>query len=286
MPPNTRRYFEESGQLREGRTPDESREFEALLRSKIGGQFQDLVTPENIGLMSLIGRPDFKYNYRGLNYPQGLDSPEETEFMREDLSTVLRSANQELPEGKRIFGLGSEADARLYAHELRHEKMGREYINRLMDLMYSSTSLPAYKDNINKAYEYFTDSEKNRKLPFRDRVKIKNAPLEEKERFVLDYLKDQNWILRDAASNRGEKVSFLSRLRSADARKFIDKNFDLNRSGAVGGFKGSKKLPSNVIEYRSKFPFLNFIGRLEEPAVEKKATGGNVEKVYTERKMI
>jgi hypothetical protein len=230
--PNTRRYFEESGQLREGRTPDESREFEALLRSKIGGQFQDLVTPENIGLMSLIGRPDFKYNYRGLNYPQGLDSPEETEFMREDLSTVLRSANQELPEGKRIFGLGSEADARLYAHELRHEKMGREYINRLMDLMYSSTSL------------------------------------------------------RDAASNRGEKVSFLSRLRSADARKFIDKNFDLNRSGAVGGFKGSKKLPSNVIEYRSKFPFLNFIGRLEEPAVEKKATGGNVEKVYTERKMI
>lgn len=286
MPPNTRRYFEESGQLREGRTPDQSREFEALLRSKIGGQYKDLVTPENIGLMALIGRPDFKYNYRGLNYPQGLDSPEETELMRQELSTVLRSANQELPEGKRIFGLGSDADARLYAHELRHEKVGREYINRLMDLMYSSTSLPAYEDNIKKAYEYFTDNEENRKLPFRDRVKIANAPLEEKERFVLDRLKDKDWIFRDAASNRGEKVSFLSKLKSADAKQFIDKNFDLNRSGAVGGFKDNKKLPSNVIEYRSKFPFLNFIGRLKEPDVERKYTGGNVEKVYTERKMI
>lgn len=285
MPPNTRRYFEESGKLLEGRSPDQSREFEALLRSKIGGQFQGLVTPEKVGLMALIGDPRSEYTIRGINYRPGVSNITDKDegLIREELSNVLAEGNQELPKGKKIFGLGAAADPRLYAHELRHESVvNAEDRNRLFDLMYSSTSIPAYKDNIKKAYEHFISTPENRKLPFEERLGLANAPIEEKEKFVLNLLKDRDWLLRQAATD--EDVSFLSAIRRPS--NFIDKNLELNRSGAVGGFKGNKKLPSSLIEYRSKFPFLNFIGRIDEPAPKKKAAGGNVEKVYIDRKMI
>lgn len=288
MPPNTRRYFEESGNLLEGRSPDQSREFEALLRSKVGDQFKGLVTPENVGLMALIGNPRSKYSLRGVNYYPGFSSTtdKQEELIREELSNVLEEGNQELPKGKKIFGLGAAADPRLYAHELRHESTKHEGSNRLFDLMYSSTSIPAYKDNIEKAYDHLIYTTENRKLPFKERLRLANAPINEKEEFVLNALKSKsnNWILRDAA--REEGISFISSFKAADIEKFIDRNLELNRSGAVGGFQGSKKLPSSLIEYRSKFPFLNFIGRIDEPAPKKKATGGNVEKVYIDRKMI
>lgn len=282
MPPNTRRYFEESEQLLKGRSP-ESPEFAALMRSKVGGQFQGLVTPERLGVMALVGNPaESNWDTAGIRF-----NPLASEAqIKEILGPVLENANQELPKGKRIFGIGSQADAGTYAHELRHENVGSEAVNRFFDVMYGSTSLPSYKVNIERAYDYLTDTPEYRNASFKERWVIDNAPLQQKEKLVLDTLKGKahNWILKDAAKNEG--ISIASSFESADIESFIDKNFDLNRSGAVGGFKDNKKLPSNVIEYRSKFPFLNFIGRLKGLDVERKYTGGNVEKVYTERKMI
>ena len=58
MPPrNTQRYFEELNQQRKGRAPG-SPEFEALIRSKIGGQFQGLTGSETMAKAELIGKPE------------------------------------------------------------------------------------------------------------------------------------------------------------------------------------------------------------------------------------
>lgn len=282
MPPNTRRYFEESEQLLKGRSP-ESPEFAALMRSKVGGQFQGLVTPEILGVMALVGNPtESNWSSAGIRF-----NPLASEAqIKEILGPVLEEANQEVPKGKRIFGIGSQADVGTYAHELRHESVGSEKTNRFFDVMYGSTSMPSYKANIERAYDYLTDTPEYRNASFQERWVIDKAPLQQKEKLVLDALKskENNWILTDAAKNEGISPAYFSEIENIE--DFLDRNFKLNKSGAVGGFKGNKKLPSNIIEYRSKFPFLNFIGRLEEPDVKRKYTGGNVEKVYTERKMI
>lgn len=282
MPPNTRRYFEESEQLLKGRSP-ESPEFAALMRSKVGGQFQGLVTPERLGVMALVGNPtESNWDTAGIRFnPLASES-----HIKESLGPVLEDANQELPKGKRIFGIGSQADTGTYAHELRHESVGSEAANRFFDVMYGSTSLPSYKANIKRAYDYLTDTPEYRNASFKERWFIDNAPLQQKEKLVLDALKGKanNWILKDAAKNEG--ISIASSFESADIENFIDRNLKLNKSGAVGATKAGKKLDPVVIEFRSKLPFLNFMGRLEESDLKKKSTGGNVEKVYIERKMI
>jgi hypothetical protein len=282
MPPNTRRYFEESEQLLKGRSP-ESPEFAALMRSKVGGQFQGLVTPERLGVMALVGNPaESNWDTAGIRF-----NPLASEAqIKESLGPVLDDASQELQKGKRIFGIGSQADAGTYAHELRHENVGSEKVNRFFDVMYGSTSLPAYKANIKRAYDYLTDTPEYRKASFQERWVIDNAPLQQKEKLVLDALKGKanNWILKDAAKNEG--ISLAYAFESANIEDFIDRNLKLNKSGAVGATKGGKKLDPVVLEFRSKFPFLNFMGRLEESDIKKKSTGGNVEKVYIERKMI
>lgn len=282
MPPNTRRYFEESEQLLKGRSP-ESPEFAALMRSKVGGQFQGLVTPERLGVMALVGNPaESNWDTSGIRF-----NPLASEAqIKEILSPVLEDASQELPKGKRIFGIGSQADAGTYAHELRHENVGSETVNRFFDVMYGSTSLPAYKANIKRAYDYLTNTPEYRKASFKERWVIDNAPLQQKEKLVLDALKGNanNWILKDAAKNEG--ISIASSFESADIENFIDRNLKLNKSGAVGATKGKKKLDPVVLEFRSKFPFLNFMGRLEESDLKKNFAGGNVEKVYIDRKMI
>jgi len=272
MPQNTRRYFEESEQLLEGRKP-ESPEFAALMRAKIGDRFRNLVTPEKLGLMALIGDPKTRnWNVAGINFPTGLDTPENVEAMREEIAPVLDETGQELPKGKRIFGVGSQADAATYAHELRHEAVENETTNRMLDLVHGSTSLPAYKANIDKAYMWLTDFDYRRA----------NAPYQEKEKFVLDNLR--SFIKREAYDSgmtamNGHKYVF--------DNDFVNKNIELNKSGAVGAFDASnKQLDKNFIVARAKLPFLNFVGRIEEPTPKKKASGGMIENTTHDRKTI
>ena len=75
MPPNTRRYFEESENSLTGRFP-ESPEFQALIRSKIGDRFKESVTPEKIGLAALIGDPRKSRAFLDLmSIPHGFQAP-------------------------------------------------------------------------------------------------------------------------------------------------------------------------------------------------------------------
>lgn len=299
MPPNTRRYFEESENSLTGRSP-ESPEFQALIRSKIGERFKESVTPEKIGLAALIGDPrksraflDLMGIPHGFQSPRTL-SPQEVEayiggsslagaFSKpEDFSKVGSELldNRQVPKGKRIFGVGAAADVGTWSHEFRHDSEKNEIANRMMDVIYGSTSLPSYKANVKNVYNYLINSDPaNTKKPFKEREKMRNAPLGEQEKYVLDRLKN-NYIEGETAE---AELGYFPRIFNLD---YIDKNFELNRSGAVGGNKDGKPLPEDILKFRSKLPFLNFIGRLDEPALKKKAVGGNVEKVYIDRKMI
>jgi hypothetical protein len=67
---------------------------------------------------------------------------------------------------------------------------------------------------------------------------------------------------------------------------FVDKNIELNRAGAKGGFMNGNQLPKHIIDYRAKLPFLNFVGRLDEYETAKKAAGGSIENTTHYRKMI
>lgn len=224
MPPSTRRYFEESEDLISGVSPDRP-EFEALIRSKIGGRFKESVTPEKIGLAALIGDPKAKWSLRGFQSREILP-PEQ---IKEHAGPILEG--KEPPAGKRIFGVGAGASPRTWAHEFRHDLERNEYNNRMLDVMYGSTSLPAYKANIEKVYEHLTRSDpENRKKSFEERYKIHYAPLEEKEKFVLDKLKNSYASGREL----NEEMGAFSQIFDEG---YIDKNFKLNRSGAVGGTK-------------------------------------------------
>lgn len=272
--PQTKRYFEESEDLISGVSPDRP-EFEALIRSKIGGRFKESVTPEKIGLAALIGDPTAKWSLRGFNSYEGIPTAQE---IKDYAGPILEG--KEPPAGKRIFGVGAGASPRTWAHEFRHDIERNEYNNRMLDVMYGSTSLPAYKANIEKVYEHLTRSDpENRKKSFEERYKIHYAPLEEKEKYVLNELKNSYASRREI----NEEMGTFSQIFNKD---YIDKNFELNRSGAVGGTKGNKTLPKDILEFRSKFPFLNFIGRLEEPSSKKKATGGAIENTTHDRKLI
>lgn len=299
MPPNTRRYFEESENSLTGRSP-ESPEFQALIRSKIGERFKESVTPEKIGLAALIGDPrksraflDLMSIPHGFQAPRTL-SPKEVEayigggslagiFAKPEQFSEFGAElldNRQVPEGKRIFGVGSAADAGTWSHEFRHDFEKDEIKNRMMDVIYGSTSLPSYKANIERVYNYLINSDpETTKKKFKEREQMRNASLNNQEKYVLDRLKN-NYIEGESVE---AELGFLPRIFNLD---YIDKNFELNRSGAVGGNKDGKPLPEDILKFRSKLPFLNFIGRLDEPAPKKKAVGGNVEKVYIDRKMI
>jgi len=266
MPQNTRRYFEESENLLRGRTPESyGSEFAAVMRSKLGERFKHLASPEKLGLMSLIGDPRGSWNVAGVNFPTGLDNPKNERLMAEALEPVLEGGS--MPKGKRIFGVGRGADAATYAHELRHDKVHDEVTNRMMDLIHGSTSLPAYKANIDKVYDYLSGFDFRKKFD----------PIEQKEAKVLDFFKR---LANEEAQASGVGVS--KRIFSGD---WIKKNVELNKAGAVGGFLGQEKLPNSVIEFRAKLPFLNFVGRLGDGSV-KKASGGMIENTTHYRKIL
>jgi hypothetical protein len=130
--------------------------------------------------------------------------------------------------------------------------------------------LPAYKKNVEQVYGYLTNFD----------YRKANAPLNEKERFVLEEL---NPILKDEPEFAGIKNHRLS-------EKWLEENIKLNKSGAVGGTMKGKKaqfdLPDSILQYRAKMPFLNFVGRLEEPKTTKKASGGSIENTTHDRKII
>lgn len=277
MPQNTQRYFEEAEQGLEGRSP-ESPEFLALMRSKIGDRFKKSVTPEKIGLAALLGDPKANWNVRGFNSNEIMSTKELEDYA----GPVLEGKKP--PEGKRIFGVGAGAQPRTWAHEFRHDLIRDEFGNRMLDVMYGSTSLPAYKANIEQVYEHLTssnpeNSKKSSNERFISYLEALSTPIEEKEKFVLNALKNSY-----AARHEVDKA--IGGFSQIFGKNYIDKNFELNRSGAVGGTKGSKTLPEDVLEFRSKFPFLNFIGRLEDPTSKKKAAGGAIENTTHDRKII
>jgi len=277
MPPGTKRYFEEKEDLLTGRSPD-SPEFQALVRSKIGDRFKESVTPEKIGLAALIGDPKEKWNLSGFQSKE-IIPPEQ---IKSHVGPILEG--REPPTGKRIIGVGASADAGTWAHEFRHDFERNERSNRMLDVMYSSTSLPAYEANIKKVYEYLINSDpENRKKSSNERfisyLETFSTPIKEKEKYVLDALKNSYASRREV----DEEIGPFSQIFG---KNYVDKNFELNRSGAIGGTKGSKTLPKDILELRSKFPFLNFIGRLEEPDSKKKAVGGMIENTTHDRKII
>jgi len=267
MPKNTRRYFEESEDLLKGRSPESyGSEFAALMRSKLGSPYQHLASPAKLGLVSLVGDPKGDWNAAGVNFLTGLESTKDKQEMETALQPVLEG--QPMPEGKRIFGIGRGADARTYAHELRHEDIKGELQNRMLDLIHSSTSLPAYKANVNQVYGYLTDFDPEKK----------NTPVEEKEKRIFEEL---NYYLKRAPHD--SDLGFFTKAMAGD---WLNKNLEVNKAGAVGAFLDGKKLPNSMLKYRAKLPFLNFIGRLEEPKTAKKASGGSVENTTHDRKII
>jgi hypothetical protein len=264
---NSKRYFEESGTQLKARSPEEYGKigFEALMRSKIGPRYQDLVNEERIGLTALIGDPKAEYTLSGVNFRQGFANEQEKKIADNFLSPAL--GEEGLPSGKRIFGIGRPAGANTFAHELRHDAVVNESQNRMLDLVYSSTSLPAYKSNVERIYGFLTDFD----------YKKANAPLSEKEKFVLEGL---GYLLKDEP-----RIANIDPDRMIN-KQWLEENIALNKSGAIGGTKNGKNLSDSILQYRAAMPFLNFVGRLEDKKPVKKSIGGNVEKVSYDRKLI
>ena len=285
MPQNTRRYFEELGQSLKGRSPD-SPEFAALLRSKIGKDYQHLVNPETIGLAALMGDPKATpSNLYGLNTgntPKSL--PERIKHkleLDEQLGKHFDEIKADRPpktwtetltgkDKKRIFALGNQADPETWAHEFRHEEIKSEDENRIQDL-FNSTSYPDYKNKINMWYNY-------------GKKAAPEVPFNEKEKIVLNELRLNLplAIQRYMSNQAGKTVSF------EDAADLLKTHIDLNRSGAKGAYDSAgKKLDKNFIKARVDIPLLNFIGQgILEPTLKKKASGGSIEKTTHDRKII
>jgi hypothetical protein len=274
MPKGSHRYFEESENLLRGKSPEDyGPEFAALMKSKLGGRFEGLVSPElnKVGLMSLVGNPSQFYDIAGINF-SGNDKDRLINIASETIRPIAQKGDLEkIQEGKRILGIGSGTDIGTYAHELRHEVVNDERKNRVYDLVYGSTSPASYKENLNQVYNYLTN------FDFRKQ----NIPIQEKEKLVLDFIKDE------IANERNEAFRFSRPPKEGD---FLGENFKLNKEGAIGGFLNNKKLPKSILNDRSKMPFLNFVGRLgsleSEEENKRKAMGGNVERVSYDRKLI
>lgn len=272
MPKGSHRYFEESENLLRGKSPEDyGPEFAALMRSKLGERFQGLASPEKIGLMSLIGSPSEFYDTAGINFKVN-DKDRLNDIAFELIGSIAEKGDLEkIQEGKRIFGIGSGADVGTYAHELRHEVVNDERKNRVYDLIYGSTSPASYKANLNRVYNYLNG------LDFRN----KYIPIQEKEKAVLQLVKEE------IANERDEAFLFSRPPKEGD---FLGENIKLNKEGAIGGFLNNKKLSQDIINDRSKMPFLNFVGIFgpseSKEESKRKAVGGNVEKVSYDRKLI
>lgn len=292
MPPrNTTRYFEELDEQTIGRSP-ESPGIEALLRSKIGGQFQELVTPENLKKMYMLGRPDSYSYYSGFNarpmVEKGLTPTEIASKITKDFSSALQDGER-VPEGKTIIGVGRNANPNTFAHELRHEKSWNfnqekdELVNRFYDLMYGSTSYPAYTSNLRRVYDAAIrrDPDFYKGTEDADYARRRKMAWKVSDKDREDYIL-KHPFLKELLSPLEENVSFSTFMKNVFS-DIVEKNYQINSSNP---YLKTEDLPKDSIELRSKFPFLNFIGRLDESASKRKYAGGNVEKVYTERKMI
>jgi hypothetical protein len=292
MSQNTRRYFEELGQSLEGRSPD-SPEFAALLRSKIGKDYQHMVNPETIGLAALLGNPrKTPSTLYGVNVNKDLKSfPERIkrkieldknlgkyfdEMNAERPALKLKEAITGNPE-KRIFAFGTKADPTVWAHEFRHEEIKNEESNRIYDLL-NSTSYPDYKNKINMWYQY--GRKLGPKIPFDEKERIVleqlriNLPLE-----IYEYMK-RELSPEDKNSGKGPIIQ--------DAIDFLNANIDLNRAGAKGPYDPTgKQLDKNLIKARADIPLLNFIGKgILESVPNKKASGGSIENTTHDRKIL
>ena len=258
MPPrNTRRYFEELNEQRKGRAPG-SPEFEALIRSKIGGRFQGLTGPKTMAKAELIGKPEDRIygQYAGVNFgPRSTLKGIKEELLGRGGAWTSSLPNQvpNLPEGKTIFGMGRQANPNVWSHEFRHENVNNsryfdgEVANRLFDVLYGSTSLPAYKSNVEQAYRYIVENSNDyKKLPFEEREALRAVSLKDQEDFVLNRLKG---LLGEQDLKR-ENVSTSSRMLNAIKNTFgkdlFKRTKDLNQS-----VRRTEDLPSEAIELRS-----------------------------------
>lgn len=283
MPKGQRNYYEEAGDLLKGKSPEEyGPEFASRMRAKIGYPNQDLVTPEQLGLMALIGNPkDKNWNFHGVNFNESPNDKEGVARMNTFLAPVLSSNKQNaVPKGKTIFGIGANANTNTYSHELRHQKVEDEVENRVQDLLFGSTSLPSYRRNIQNSYDYLTGFD----------PKLKKTPLKEKEKYVLDAYGEQ--IARYIRKHKEEdsppaKLDLIDFARAPDnSYTNFKEHLDRNKQGAVGAFIGDKKLPTYMIKQRSVFPALNFMGRLGEFGSKGYKTGGSIENTTHDRKLI
>jgi len=277
MSKNTRRYFEELDQQTKGRAPG-SPEFEALVRSKIGGQFERHVSPQTIQASSLIGPADYNFptsRIAGVNFLEEKTPKERQQYLSRRIG-VSPAELSSIPEGKRIFGVGRYAGPDMWAHEYRHESVSNERANRLFDVVYGSTSLPAYKTNIEGVYQYLLQtSDDYRRLPEEDKYALRNLSLPDKEDFVLDKIR-KSYIVHDAQQR--EDIPFSASLLSTLKDVFtegdmFDRSKRLNKE-----VQRTEDLPYDIIQMRAKLPFLNFVGRLAEPV--KKAKGDSIAKSH------
>lgn len=295
MPINPRQYFSEIEEASGPLDPSHP-EFDARVRARMGPEFADLFNPAEKAQSMVVGDPTAEYTTLGINFRP--DTP--IERIREVLEPVTHETRtwsrdfperkpQVIPKGKRIFGLGAGATPQTWAHEYRHNRLypgntldDAETLNRVYDILYSSTSLPAYRNQIRKAHRAFFEWAPD--LSFEDRMTLRQLPDADKEERVL------HMVATRTDHRSSLDVPFLSALRSAfrgsealpkNPNNVIRYNYELNKKGAVGGFLGKEQLPSDVIDYRARYPFLNFIGRLGND-VEKYAEGGEVQAEPTE----
>ena len=89
-------------------------------------------------------------------------------------------------------------------------------------------------------------------------------------------------FLKDLLSPAKEDVSLPTIAKNVFS-DIVDKNYQINSSRP---YIKTEDLPKDAIELRSKFPFLNFVGKVEEPESKKKSTGGTIENTTHDRKII
>jgi hypothetical protein len=283
MPKNTRRYFEELNKQLKGRAPG-SPEFEALIRSKIGGPFQGVVSPKTVEASELIGPADEEYpfaRWAGVNFPKEFPREKIARRLNQELGFFGQQVEQvsQLPEGKRIFGIGRHAGPDVWAHEYRHEQTGNEPKNRMYDVIYASTSLPAYKSNIDEAYIYLlTSSDDFKKLPFEEKQELLSVSLPDKESFVLNRIENYPYLL--GGLEEAEGVPYSARLLGEIKGGFSGKSRTERNKELNATTRRTEDLPYDAVQLRAKFPFLNFVGKLAEPV--KKAKGGSMRKDHSE----
>ena len=270
MPQNTRRYFEELGELpdakyddvtiRRGRGPN-SPEFGPIVKSKMGKPFEQLVTPELIAQSQHYGTPT-SHRYEalgGVNYASWLP-PETIPHMLE--ARLMELDPRGVQPGKRIFGIGSSASPDIWAHEYRHEDLRGDYNewrNRIADTVFSATSFPAYRNAIRSFNEYriisagqggdYQEVARLRKL-YKDEPAMEASVLRE-----LSSKSNLAALVR-LAEKGGQPVSDFGRVGSRG--NFIERNVNYNRRNV-----DVSKLSKDELKIRAYFPFLNFVGRIQ-----------------------